>query len=128
MLVLVIGRGRGRCHTDKNGNLPPMANFSWDWIYADYVRDYGLERSEGLLLRHLMQTWKVLAQTVPDSAKTPEVVEMEDYFRELIRGIDSSLLDEWEKMRDPDYERRDPSRLHARAVGRGRAGRDGGAV
>ncbi len=71
--------------------------------FADYVREYGLERSEGLLLRHLMQAWKVLAQTVPDSAKSPEVVEMEDYFRELIRGIDSSLLDEWEKLKNPDF-------------------------
>ena len=71
--------------------------------FADYVRDYGLERSEGLLLRHLMQTWKVLAQTVPDAAKTPEVIEMEDYFRELIRGIDSSLIDEWERLRDPEF-------------------------
>lgn len=71
--------------------------------FADYVREYGLERSEGLLLRHLMQVWKVLAQTVPSSAKTPEVVEMEDYFRELIRGIDSSLLDEWERLRNPDF-------------------------
>jgi superfamily II RNA helicase len=66
--------------------------------FAGYVREYGLERSEGLLLRHLMQVLKVLAQTVPDTAKSPGVVEMEDYFRELIRGIDSSLLDEWEKM------------------------------
>ena len=71
--------------------------------FSDYVREYGLERSEGLLLRHLMQAWKVLAQTVPDSAKTPEVVEMEDYFRELIRGIDSSLLDEWERLRNPEF-------------------------
>ena len=71
--------------------------------FSDYVREYGLERSEGLLLRHLMQAWKVLAQTVPDSAKTPEVVEMEDYFRELIRGIDSSLLDEWERLKNPDF-------------------------
>ena len=71
--------------------------------FADYVRDYGLERSEGLLLRHLMQTWKVLSQTVPDSAKTEAVVEMEDYFRELIRGIDSSLLEEWERLRNPDF-------------------------
>jgi len=71
--------------------------------FSDYVREYGLERSEGLLLRHLMQAWKVLAQTVPDSAKTPEVIEMEDYFRELIRGIDSSLLDEWERLKNPDF-------------------------
>jgi hypothetical protein len=71
--------------------------------FADYIRDYGLQRSEGLLLRHLSQVWKVLAQTVPDDAKTEEVVEMELYFRELIRGIDSSLLEEWERMRNPDF-------------------------
>jgi hypothetical protein len=71
--------------------------------FADYIRDYGLERSEGLLLRHLSQVWKVLAQTVPDSAKTEEVVEMEVYFRELIRGIDSSLLEEWERMKNPAW-------------------------
>ena len=71
--------------------------------FADYIRNYGLERSEGLLLRHLSQVWKVLAQTVPDGAKTDEVVEMEIYFRELIRGIDSSLLEEWERLRDPGF-------------------------
>ena len=57
--------------------------------FADYIKEYGLQRVEGLLLRHLSQVWKVLAQTVPDAAKTDEVREMEDYFRELIRGIDS---------------------------------------
>ena len=71
--------------------------------FADYVRDYGLQRGEGLLLRHLSQVWKVLSQTVPDAAKTEEVVEMETYFRELIRGIDSSLLEEWERLRNTDY-------------------------
>ncbi|MBL9203419.1 MAG: DUF3516 domain-containing protein, partial [Opitutaceae bacterium] len=70
--------------------------------FADYIRDYGLQRVEGLLLRHLSQVWKVLAQTVPSSAKTEEVAEMEDYFRELIRGIDSSLLEEWERLKNPD--------------------------
>jgi superfamily II RNA helicase len=71
--------------------------------FADYIRDYGLERAEGLLLRHLSQVWKVLAQTVPDGAKTEEVVEMEVYFRELIRGIDSSLLEEWERLKNPAW-------------------------
>jgi superfamily II RNA helicase len=71
--------------------------------FAEYIRAYGLERSEGLLLRHLSQVWKVLAQTVPASAKTDEVIEMEDYFRELIRGVDSSLLEEWERLRNPEF-------------------------
>ncbi len=82
--------------------------------FPAYVREYGLERSEGLLLRHLMQVFKVLAQTVPDSAKTPEVVEMEDYFRELIRGIDSSLLDEWERLRNPEFVSADTTDKPAR--------------
>lgn len=71
--------------------------------FADYIRDYGLERGEGLLLRHLMQTFKVLSQTVPPNFKTEAVIEMEDYFRELIRGIDSSLLEEWERLRNPEF-------------------------
>src|SRR5439155_3510136 len=77
--------------------------------FADYVREYGLQRSEGLLLRHLSQVWKVLAQTVPANAKTEEVAEMEDYFRELIRGIDSSLLEEWERLMDPSRAPADSS-------------------
>jgi len=71
--------------------------------FADYVRRYGLQRSEGLLLRHLSQVWKVLSQTVPDAAKTEPVRELEVYFRELIRGVDSSLLEEWERLRDPAF-------------------------
>jgi hypothetical protein len=71
--------------------------------FAEYIREYGLQRMEGLLLRHLSQVWKVLSQTVPDAFKTPEVIEMEDYLRELIRGIDSSLLEEWERLRNPDF-------------------------
>ena len=71
--------------------------------FSDYIRDYGLERVEGLLLRHLSQVWKVLAQTVPDSAKTEEVMEMEAYFRELIRGVDASIVEEWERLKNPDW-------------------------
>ncbi|MSU23753.1 MAG: DUF3516 domain-containing protein [Opitutus sp.] len=70
--------------------------------FSDYIKDYGLERVEGLLLRHLSQVWKVLAQTVPDRAKTEEVAEMEAYFRELIRGVDASLLEEWERLKNPE--------------------------
>lgn len=70
--------------------------------FSDYVRDYGLERAEGLLLRHLMQVWKVLAQTVPQEAKTEPVLELETHLEELVRGIDSSLIDEWERLQSGD--------------------------
>jgi hypothetical protein len=72
--------------------------------FDEYVLDYELQRSEGLLLRHLNSVYKVLSQTVPDGVKTPEVVEMELYLRGLLRRVDSSLEDEWERMRDPSYQ------------------------
>ena len=71
--------------------------------FADYIKLYELHRAEGLLLRHLNSVFKVLAQTVPDTAKNDHVREMELYLGTMIRQVDSSLLDEWEKMRDPNY-------------------------
>ena len=71
--------------------------------FSDYVQEYDLERAEGLLLRHLHSVYKVLSQTVPDAAKTDAVLEIELYLRDMLRQVDSSLLDEWERMRDPSY-------------------------
>ena len=79
--------------------------------FADYVRDYDLQRSEGLLLRHLNSVFKVLTQTVPDTAKNDTLRDMELYLSTLIRQVDSSLLDEWEKLRDPAYERRESTEV-----------------
>jgi hypothetical protein len=71
--------------------------------FADYIKDYELQRAEGVLLRHLSSVHKVLVQTVPDSAKNDVVREMEEYLRTMIRQVDSSLIEEWERMRDPNY-------------------------
>ena len=71
--------------------------------FGDYVRGYDIQRSEGLLLRHLNSVFKVLTQTVPDDLKTDEVREMEIYLGAMLRQVDSSLLDEWERMKDPSY-------------------------
>jgi hypothetical protein len=78
--------------------------------FADYIKLYDLQRAEGLLLRHLSSVYKVLAQTVPDTAKDDAVREMELYLATLLRQIDSSLLEEWEKMRDPNYRPRGEQR------------------
>jgi hypothetical protein len=75
--------------------------------FDEYVLDYELQRSEGLLLRHLNSVYKVLSQTVPDGVKTDVVREMELYLRTLLRQVDSSLVEEWERMRDPDYRPRE---------------------
>ena len=79
--------------------------------FSDYVRGYDLQRSEGLLLRHLNSVFKVLAQTVPDAAKTEEVRDLELYLGAMLRQVDSSLLEAWEKMRDGDYRPQETQEL-----------------
>jgi superfamily II RNA helicase len=71
--------------------------------FAEYIRDNGLQRAEGLLLRYLSEAYKVMVQTVPAGAKTEEVLAIEEYLGSMVRGVDSSLLDEWEKLRDPSF-------------------------
>ena len=56
-----------------------------------------------MLLRHLSEVYKVLAQTVPPALKTEELEEAETFFEDIVRGVDSSLLDEWERLRNPGY-------------------------
>ena len=74
------------------------------YTFSGYIKRYGLERSEGLLLRHLNSVYKVLANTIPESSKTEPVREMETFFGDLVRRVDSSLLDEWERLMDPDFK------------------------
>jgi len=70
--------------------------------FNEYVREYELGRAEGTLLRYLSDAYKALVQTVPAPDKTPEVEEIEVFLRAMIRAVDSSLLDEWERMRNPE--------------------------
>ncbi len=70
--------------------------------FEDYIKTYGLEKSEAILLRHLSEVYKILAQTVPPSMKTEELEEAENFFSEILHTTDSSLIDEWEKLRNPD--------------------------
>jgi hypothetical protein len=67
--------------------------------FHDYVREYGLQRSEGLLLRYLSDTYKTLAQTVPEPFKDEAIWDMQTQLRLMLRQVDSSLLDEWEAMK-----------------------------
>lgn len=72
--------------------------------FTDYIKDYDLHRTEGVLLRHLSGVHKILAQTVPDRFKTEPVQEMEAWLAGVLRGTDSSLLEEWERLRDPNWK------------------------
>jgi superfamily II RNA helicase len=66
--------------------------------FVEYVGHYQLARSEGLVLRYLADTYRALRQTVPDEAKTEELADIVEWLGELVRQVDSSLLDEWEKL------------------------------
>jgi superfamily II RNA helicase len=70
--------------------------------FPEYVQFYGLSRSEGIVLRYLADAYKALRQTVPDEAKTEELTDLIEWLGELIRQVDSSLVDEWEKLTNPD--------------------------
>ncbi|MCP3958534.1 MAG: DUF3516 domain-containing protein [bacterium] len=87
--------------------------------FNGYVRLYGLQRSEGVLLRYLSQLYKTLSQTVPERAKTESVYDVIGFFRTMLEHTDSSLLEEWESMLHPelqlDDEKRELSRREMRA-------------
>ncbi|MEO3744600.1 DUF3516 domain-containing protein [Plantactinospora sp. B5E13] len=69
--------------------------------FTEYVSFYGLSRSEGLVLRYLADAYRTLRQTVPENAKTEELVDLIEWLGELVRQVDSSLIDEWERLRNP---------------------------
>ncbi len=79
--------------------------------FHDYIREYDLHRIEGLLLRYISEVYKVLVQTVPEEARNDDVNSMIEYFREILSTIDSSLVDEWEKMLNPEMA---ALKIHAR--------------
>ncbi|WP_116245338.1 RNA helicase [Nocardiopsis sp. FIRDI 009] len=72
--------------------------------FTEYVGFYELARSEGLVLRYLASAYKALNQTVPDDAKTEELRDLVEWLGELVRQVDSSLLDEWEQLTNPEEE------------------------
>lgn len=71
--------------------------------FTDFVSRYQLARSEGLMLRYLTDAYRTLRQTVPESHRAPEVEDVIEWLGETVRQTDSSLLDEWEALSDPDH-------------------------
>ncbi len=71
--------------------------------FTDFVGRYQLARSEGLILRYLTDAYRTLRQTVPETHRSPEVEDLIEWLGETVRQTDSSLLDEWEALSDPDH-------------------------
>lgn len=70
--------------------------------FNEYVSFYGLARSEGVLLRYLSDAYRTLRRMVPTGARTSELDDLIAWLGELVRGVDSSLLDEWEALTHPE--------------------------
>lgn len=87
--------------------------------FHEYVREYGLQRSEGVLLRYVSEVYKTLIQTVPAEAKTEEVQELIAFVRGLLAHVDTSLILEWESLLDGEgAEEAAPTQAPARDITR----------
>nr|WP_214104021.1 DEAD/DEAH box helicase [Acrocarpospora catenulata] len=69
--------------------------------FADYIQFYELSRSEGTVLRYLADAYRTLSRTVPEHLKTDDLIDLIEWLGELVRQVDSSLIDEWEKLANP---------------------------
>ncbi|MFF1877620.1 DEAD/DEAH box helicase [Leifsonia sp. NPDC058230] len=73
--------------------------------FGEYIAFYKLARSEGVVLRYLSDAYRALGQTVPLELRTDDLRDLIEWLGELVRQVDSSLLDEWEELIHPDAAR-----------------------
>ncbi len=101
-----------------DGQLSPKSIVRETWERAfgfkEFVNTYGLTRSEGAVLRYLSDAFKALRSGVPATARTEEVTDIVEWLGELVRQVDSSLLDEWEQLTNPDQPHDAPVAVPAR--------------
>ncbi|MFD8649395.1 DUF3516 domain-containing protein, partial [Streptomyces mirabilis] len=70
--------------------------------FTEFVSNYELARTEGIVLRYLASAYKALEHTVPDDLKSEDLEDLIAWLGELVRQVDSSLLDEWEQLANPE--------------------------
>ena len=66
--------------------------------FNGWVKEYRLERSEGVLLRYLSEAYKALVQNIPTDDRTEEIWDAIAWLRAMLSGADSSLIEEWERL------------------------------
>ncbi|MGX1933391.1 DEAD/DEAH box helicase [Microbacterium resistens] len=66
--------------------------------FGEYVAQYKVARSEGVVLRYLSDAYRAASQTIPEHLKTEDLRDLIEWLGELVRQVDSSLLDEWEEL------------------------------
>lgn len=101
-----------------DGHLSPKSVVREMWeralTFREYISVYGLTRSEGAVLRYLSDAFKALRSGVPAAARTEELADIVEWLGELVRQVDSSLLDEWEQLTSPDQPHDAPVAVPAR--------------
>ncbi|HEX6024588.1 MAG TPA: DUF3516 domain-containing protein, partial [Solirubrobacter sp.] len=53
--------------------------------FTEFIRHYGVARSEGLVLRYMSDTYRALRQTVPEWVKTDEFDDLVEWLGETVR-------------------------------------------
>ena len=66
--------------------------------FAGFVNRYKIERSEGLLLRYLSDAWRMLDRSLASDAYTDALEDVIEWLGGLLRAVDASLLEEWERL------------------------------
>ena len=101
-----------------DGRLSPKSVVREMWeralTFRELISVYGLTRSEGAVLRYLSDAFKALRSGVPAAARTEELTDIVEWLGELVRQVDSSLLDEWEQLTNPDQPHDVPVAVPAR--------------
>jgi hypothetical protein len=101
-----------------DGALSPKSIVREMWerafTFREFVSVYGLTRSEGAVLRYLSDAFKALRSGVPAAARTEAVTDVVEWLGELVRQVDSSLLDEWEQLTNPEDSPGTPVAVPAR--------------
>lgn len=72
--------------------------------FTEFTSHYDLARTEGIVLRYLASAFKALDHTVPDDLKSDDFEDLIAWLGEMVRQVDSSLLDEWEQLANPEEE------------------------
>ncbi len=101
-----------------DGRLSPKSVVREMWekalTFREFVSLYGLTRAEGAVLRYLSDAFKALRSGVPAAARTEELTDIVEWLGELVRQVDSSLLDEWEQLTSGEPSAEAPVAVPAR--------------
>ncbi len=101
-----------------DGRLSPKSVVREMWekalTFREFISLYGLTRAEGAVLRYLSDAFKALRSGVPAAARTEELTDIVEWLGELVRQVDSSLLDEWEQLTSGEPSAEAPVAVPAR--------------